>query len=329
MAAGLKALRKIQLGKETNHGVAVAATARLIGTLGMALDMQLFKPEDQETGLLSSFMRSYPAGYVANLPFESDANYEQLMYMLAMTIIGGVAPTGAGPYVWTYSPNLSSANNPDSFTIEYGDDVQAFESAFCYGKDLGISGMLDEAVKVKSALVGKGMDTTTFTGALTNPLVLTPVLTNTGKFYMDTTFAGIGVTQKTATLVDFDWKLSEGITPIKYVDGNLGFTDRAEKKRHVELNLTLAFDTSALTLFTAFKASPQTASYVALKFTGPAITGGTDGLILQGCFTVAEYPTIEERDGQDVVKLKLTSQYDATSGKEWEVILTNAVATLV
>lgn len=331
--AGLRALRRIQLAKEVTPGQQVAtATARLIGTLGMKNDQKYYRPDDLETGKLSSYERSFIVGEQATLPFASDANYEQLGYLLGMSVIGGIvggSPTD-GQYTRTYIPNLTAANAPDTYTIQYGDDVQAFISGFCYSPDLEISGVLDDAVKVKANIIGQNVRTGTFT-ALSNPTALTPVIMGTCLLYINDTWAHMlaNTSLVPATLVDFTYKITPGIMPVKYADGQIYFSDRAEKKRHVELNVTFAFNSGTAGLFANYIASPQTAKFIRLEFTGPLVgTTHHDTLDLDGCFIIDDYDTLTEREGQDIVKMKMVSQYDITATAEWEVILRNGIATL-
>ena len=331
--AGLRALRRIQLVVESTPGNAVTtATARLIGTMGMKQTQKYYRPSNLETGKLSDYERTAIIGVMAELPFESDANYEQLGYLLNMAVMSGI--TGSGPtdsqYVWTYKPNLTALNSPTTYTIQYGDDLQAFLSAFCFATDLEISGSIDEAVKVKASLVGDYVRTGTFT-SLSNPTALNPVVVGTGKLYIDSSWATLGNTEKLAGFVDFSYKITAesgtGITPVKYANGSIYYTDRAEKKRHIELNATLAFNANAVTLWTAYTA--QTPIFIRLKFTGPLI-GATahDELDLDGCFVIDEYSELQDREGQDIVKLKLLSQYDITGTSEWQIILKNALSVL-
>jgi len=329
MASGIRALRKIQLAIESVHGTPVTtATARLIGTLGMKNEQKYYRPEDLETGNLASFERSVVSGEQAKLPFESDANYEQLGYLLGMSVIGGIV--GGSPadsvYTRTYKPNLTAANNVDSYTMQYGDDVQAFISAFCFATDIELSGSLDDAVKVKANIVGQNVRPGTFT-SLSNPTALTPVIMGTGKLYIDSTWAGLGGTLVPSTLVDFSYKTSTGINPVKYADGNIYYSDMAEKKRHIELSLTAAFNSTVAGLYAAYLA--QTKEYVRLKFTGPLVgVTAHDELDLDGCFIIDDYDTLDERDGQDIVKLKLVTEKDGANANDWQVILKNGVATL-
>ena len=331
-AAGLKALRRIQLAKEITHGTAVStATARLIGTLSMKEDHKYYRPNDLETGKLSDYERSYIISEEMSGAFESDVNFEQLGYLLAMSIKGGVAPTGPtdSAYLWTFKPNLTAANDPNSYTMQYGDDAQAFIAAYCFAKDLEISGTMEEVLKVKANLAGQNMRAGSFT-SLSNPTVLTPVSMAAGKLFVDSSWANLGNTNVTGTLVDFIYKVSPGIIPIKYADGAIHFTDRAEKKRHVEAEVTFAFTSGVAGYYTDYIAAPQTHKFIRLEFTGPKIgaTTGYDKLQLDGSFVIDDFSTLAEREGQDVVKLKLLSEYDSTGTSEWQILLTNALSAL-
>ena len=330
--AGLKALRKIQLaieGTGTPGTPVTTATARLIGTLGMKMNQKYYRPNDLETGRLSDYERSIIVSTLAELPFNSDANYEQLAYLLNMAIKPG-AKTGPtdSQYVYAYDPSLTAANSPNTYTIQYGDDIQAFYSAFCFARSIELSGSLEDAVKVKADLVGDYVRTGTFT-ALSNPASLSPVVTQTGKLYIDSSWAGLGGTVQAATLVDFTWKLTEGVIPLKYANGDLFYSDRVEKKRHVELDMTLAFNSASYALWANFTASPQTKVWARLEFTGPLIgVTAHDVLTLDGAYIVDDFDTLSEREGQDIVKVKLISQYDPTGTKEWTVTLKNALSAL-
>lgn len=325
--AGLKALRRIQIGKETTKGTDHAATARLIGKLDMSPDYKFYRPDDMDTGRLSSYERSDIVGEMVKASFESDANYEQLGYLLGMAIKGGVTATGgASPYTWAFLPNLTAINDPDTYTIEYGDDHKCYQSTYCFAKSLELSGQIDDVVKVKADIAGQSMVASTFTGSLSNPTTLNAVKVGTGKLYIDTSWATLGSTQKENTLVDFSWKLSEGITPIKKIDGSLSYADRVEKKRHVEFEITLGHNSVYDDIVTALLA--QSRVFARLEFTGPVITGGADKLTLDGCYVVDNPNSLSDQEGQDVVKVKLISIYDPTGDKEWGVTLVNDLAVM-
>ncbi len=326
--AGKSALRKIQLGKESNHGVAVQATARLVGKLSPKLTQEYYRPSDLDVGRLSEFDRSVVTGVLADLTYEGDANYEQLAYLLGMAVKGGVTPTASGgAYTWDYTPNLYSTANLDTYTIEHGDDKHQFQSSFCFAKSLELSGQVDDAVMVSANIVGQDMIAKPFTAGLNPPTSITPAISGMGKLYVDTSKASLGTTQFTATLVDWSYKLREGYTPMKYTDGGLTFTDVAEKKRGVDLDVTMAFNDNSYGLFQAYRGTTaaQTPIFVRISFSEP-IKGW--GLTLEGCFLVAEFDAPDDRDGQSIVSMSLKSIYDPISDWEWGIKLVNGLAVL-
>ena len=95
--AGIRSLRKVQIGLESTSGTAVAATAIYRGQA--AIDDQsnpVFPVED--VGYLSGTDRAYIPKKVVNITFPShEATFEQLPYHLAAgikNVVNGVANGG-------------------------------------------------------------------------------------------------------------------------------------------------------------------------------------------------------------------------------------------
>lgn len=332
MANGIKGLRRIQLVTEgaTPGTPVTTATARLIGTLDMENVQKYYRPDDQNTGRNSSYERSYIVGEQAKLTFNADANYEQLAYILSMAIKGGVTPSGPTDslYTWTYTPNLTSANSPTTYTMQYGDDIQAFITPFCFATDFELSGSLDAEVKVKANIVGQKVRTGTFT-SLSNPVTLTPIITGTGGLYMDNSWANIGNTPVTSTLIDFTVKTVDGVKPVKYVDGNIYFSGISETKRHLELESTFASNSTTVAMYAAYIASPQTKQYIRLKFTGPLVGSASHKeLDIDGVYVIDTFGPLTDRDGENTYKIKLVSIYDTTGSAEWSATLKNGLSAL-
>jgi hypothetical protein len=332
-ANGFRALRKIQVGVEATRGLAVPATARLIGTVTPKQSQKYLRSSDYETGTFNDYISSDVVGVQMSGKFSAPAYYEQLGYPLEWAVRGGITGTGgASPYVWTFTPNQSASQALNTYTMEYGDDQGYWQTPFVFGTGFEISGKLEEAAKVDSDIVGQFMTAHALT-TLSAPMPPNPIKVSQGKFYIDTSWAGLGGTQVSASLVDFSVKLvsdkGQPQTPVKYMDGNAYYTDMAEQKRHLEMTVTLAFNSVTAALYTNYTASRQTLIWPALKFTGPSITGGNDALEIAGAFIVDDFSELKERNGQDIISLKLASQLDpAASTNEWEIILTNALATL-
>ena len=334
MASGLRALRKILVGQETTKGTAVTPTAFLVGTLGMRDQLELFMPDEYETGRLASYERSQIIAREATLPFEADANYEQLAYLLEMAVkqteVGGVPAVTDSRYVntttnvttWTYTPNYTESNDPLSLTVQYGDDIQQFESAFVSCRNIEFSGQVGDIVKTSADLFGRTVTKIASFGATVEPPDRESIKMGTSELYIDPTWAAVGTTAKTATLVDFSYKFNTGFSPMKYADNRLDFSDLAEAKRHVELDMTVGFNDSAVELFDAY--NDQSQVVVELRFTGSEVSANNNkSFKLQVGGNVTEFMELSEREGQDIVKVKLMSIFDDTGDRDMSIILEN------
>jgi len=323
MAQGLYGLRKIQIGKEPSQG-SVTIDTQLIGKLTAKPNYNIYRPNDHDTGLLSEYTRSEIVGQQADLSFESDFNFEQAPILLGMAVKGGVtqnAETG----VYDFTPTINASWEPDTYTFEYGDNAKAYKSTMVFGKDLSISGSIDDAVMVKSNMYGQKVDAiNSFTANVSMPTSLECVKTDLGKVYLDTSWAsmaGASPNEMPSTILDFSWSISEGLEAVKYLNGDLFASNITEKKRHVELDLTIAHNDEYIShILPAFTA--QSKVFVRLAFTGSS----TNKLELMGCFKVDNPDTLADTNGQDTLKVKLISEYDATSGNEWSIKLTRPTA---
>ena len=343
MPAGLRALRRIQFGKESTAGTAVAATEFVVGKLGQKLEQELYMPDDLETGRLASFERSEVIARESVLPFESDANYEQIAMFLDMAVRGGVSATGADPHLWVFEPVYNASNAPGSYTVEYGDNVHQFETSYVSCRQLEFSGQVGDVVKINADLFGRDTISSSFTSNINVPSVLEAVKMAHGKLYVNDTWTalvGNSPAEVGGTLVDFSYKIMTGITPQKFADGRLDFSELAEAKRHVELELTAAFNTTTSGYFdTLYKNQNSSGANVGaqgmrmfgLHFDNGATTTSNRKLKLQLSGKLTEYDTLTEREGQNIVKLKVVSEYDDTPGaaRDMRVELVNGRDVLI
>ena len=329
MTQGLKAFRKIQIGKESEHGTAVAATAALVGTLTMRPTQSVVAPDGEDIGALTKSFRSYVAGKAAELKFDGDALFEQLLYFLMMGVKGGVTGSKQGEtaaYLWTFTPSLVASGAQNSFTIEYGDNLQAFEAEYCMVPSLSLSGSPNEALKLSAEIFGRQVSDASFTGALSLPTV-EPALFNATKLYIDDTWAALGGNKMDATLLDFTLKIDTGLKPIVTADGNLYFSLHVEKPRGVELDMTLAFNTDVNTERAQWAAQGKRA--FRLETIGSLIEGAYyKKLTVDIWGRYADWDTLGEKDGADVVAVKVASVGDIVNNHELSVAIINAVSAL-
>ena len=311
--SGVRALRKIQIGPEAvaDRDTGVTPGVFLIGTLGMKMEQELYMPDDLETGRLVSYERSEVIAQETSLPFESDANYLQLGHLLQM---GFGMPTAAN----VYEPMAGSATleEPTSYTFRYGDDKNVWESHYVLARMIEFSGQVGEVVRVKADLFGRAMESigpNGFVSTVIPPRDLESVKMATCKLYASATWGTVGNTgtEVPATLIDFNYRAMTGFEPVKFADGRYDFSEVAQKKRHVELDMTVGFNDTSVGWFTSFApdvdVNPrQTRQVLGIHFEGV----GNRALNLQMSGVITEYNELTEREGQDIVKVKWISLYD-------------------
>lgn len=244
MASGLRALRKIQIGEESTKGAAVAATAALLGVLTMKNSPTIHRPVE-ERGQLAEFSRSVKVANLAELTFEGDATFEQILYLLHMGILGNVTPDDADPaFTWTFLPAMAAAGVFDSFTVEFGDDVEQWEVEYCLAKSIEISGAMNEPVRIRGDIFGRKMTVCNFTSSLSPPTVES-ILSQRARIYIDNEDGTIGTTEVSALLIAFTFTIATGLAPKRFTDGSLDFSNYAETFKGVDLRMTFAFNANA------------------------------------------------------------------------------------
>jgi len=336
--AGLKAFRRIQAGLESTPGTAVAATEILYGTLTTFESGEvLYQPDEDRNSLAKHMGDDLFVGKEAKLVWTGDLNFRHIIWALAMSLCGNITPTQPdavnepNAYLWTFTPALTAANTPDqtdgidTFTIEYGDDVQAYEAEYCFATRLQISGAPNEVCKFTLDITARQQTDTTFTAGLSAQSVQRAPF-NLAKFYIDDSGANIGTTQKTGLLRAFTWTLDTKFKAFYTADGNLYFSSVVEDKKAPELQLTYAWGSDADAERTKYEDRITAFVRIALYGTEELDSGQSNPpyLYLDQAIRYRSWPTLGVQDGRSTVQVVADAVYDATWGKMFEA----AVLTL-
>ena len=243
---GIKALRQLQIGEEAlaTQGTAVPATAVLLGELEMKSSPTIYRAPEHR-GTLAEFSRSVKVANLAELVYTGSATFEQILYLLHMGVLGDSSPGGAGDAkYWTFTPSMTAAGVFDSFTIEYGDDIEQWETEFCLASEIEISGAMNEPMKMRGNIFGRKMTVCDFT-SVGNPPTVEDILTQKARLYIDTETGKIGATIKSNQLIAFTYTIRTGLTPKRYADGSIEFSTYNETFKGVDLKMTFAFNANA------------------------------------------------------------------------------------
>lgn len=322
---GTNVLRKIQYGKESVKGTAVAAT-RILPVVNppISADRKPTYPRE-DAGVLAESIRSYVAGRLVRDKLKWDSFYYQALPMLlSCGIKGNITPTeqtaGQGDYLWDYAPNMTGTSNAqDSLTIERGDNAFMVESEYCMFDSFKLSGEVnqdgeDSAMKAEASYFGRQNTVSSFTAALAIP-ALTPINTKLTRLFIDPTWAAVGSTEKTLTLRAYDIEVITGLHPKFHGSSNDYFDNHGEGAMAIMAAFTFEGNSNTADIFTAFNS--QALQVVRLKTEGPLISASKRHLLqLDFSGTWEEViPLGSESNGNNLWTAVLHGFYDPTGGK--------------
>lgn len=328
--AGVKALRKIQIGRESTAGTAVPATEIWRGE-GAGEDQRTVVFPVEDVGYLSGVNRSYtPRVYGALDMSATPATFEQLPHILEAGVKTVTATADGSGYVYTYPLPTTAANTIKTYTLEAGDNQQAEEAEYAQCRSFGISGAPGEALMLTADWYGRQRTKTTFT-SLSLTAVEEMLFQNT-KLYIDAIGGTAGATQATNTLLGFELNVTTGMTPVWTADGQLYFS--FSKTVQPEVLLTCTFEHDAVGVARRDDFAAGTARLVRLLTTGTALTGSggtytTKALQIDLAAKIDSIETIDEIDGNDVVRVTFRARYSSTSSSFATITVCNTLAALV
>lgn len=330
--AGIKALRKIQIGQETTKGTAVAATALWRGE-GVLVDNREVVHPAEDVGIITGTDRAYVPKYEGGISLDqTPATFEQLPYILmaAIKTVSGVADGAGSGYIYTYTIPTSSVNDIKTLTLETGDDQQAEEMAYCFVTDFTLSGNAGEAVTMQANLIGRNVAPTTFTGSLSTSTV-EEILFGKAKLYIDGVSTYPATTQLTSTFLSFELSYTSGWQPVYSGDGNLYFTFAKQTAPEITLTIKFEHDTNSVAEKAAFVAGTPRSVHIsidgdALGTPGTTYTYKTLAIDLLGKYTT--FSGLDEEDGNDVVTGTITARYDSTAASAGQIIVVNELSAI-
>lgn len=344
MAIAQKAFRSIQISSpEVTNGTAAAATEVIIGTITAPYTDKEFHTPENDRGSLSKNVETpfQVSDKVEDIELEGNVYDRLMVFLVNMAIAGNITPTQPDNvneplhYLWTVEPSLSgTGNTPDetngieTMTLEYGDNVQSYETEFTYVISLEITGEPNEPCTYSATLGGRQVTESTKTPALSDPVtVYFPF--NLAKIYIDTSYAALGTTQKTDLLKGFTWTLETMFTGRYTADGNFYFTALNEEKKAVQLELTyLRSNGQSETEKDLFES--QGTSFIRIELNGETEMDSGQAnppyIRLDGAYKYTEWAAPDDEDGVSVITVTAESFLDSTSSKAFGVLIGTKMA---
>lgn len=328
-------LRLLQLGFEgaATPGTLVAATKKLVGS-GRMMPLDERDYEDFPRGVTAPVT----AGGITQrkgsaLEHEGHLTYEEILYALEMGLKDVPTPTGAGPYVWAFSPVLNAERDVRTCTAEFvvqdgSTKHYERESGYHVCSEFEVGIVAGEPATLNFTTFGRAEQVSTVTGSLTPITGRAPVPSSLFKLYLDDTWAGLGGTQKAALIRAATLNVSTGMMPDYTLDGraDLDFTQLLTGMLGFELSITIEHTAAAATEYDKWRTP-------ALRFARLIADNGAAGAANKKLqFDLAGYyrepPEFDQEDGIELLTATIVGEYDPTSGKMIEVTVTNGLATL-
>lgn len=329
-------LSKIQWGLESTRGTAVAADTMWAAKHPPISVDRKPKFERFDLGLRAENTHAHIDQYLYEdtLSFQP-AYFQALPALFSIGIKGSITPveqTGSqSDYLWAFTPSWTAANSPQSLTMELGDDTQAYEVEYVMAKRYRISGAVSQdqgesPVNIDMEYFGRQLTATTFTGSLSAPTI-SIMNAKHARYYRDTSWAGIGGTEKTSVLRGFDLDIITGVHPKFFGSANKYFSTHGEG--YIGFMATFTWERSAESDAVWDLQQAGTKSFVELEVIGDQIgTGVNHKLEVKMAGTWQDVvPLSSEDNGNNIDVGVLVGTYDFTGAEMLDInVYTNVSA---
>jgi hypothetical protein len=325
--AGFQA-SKIQFGREATAGTAVAATVIWRGAFANLEDARTRTTVDEQIGLMVQAERTYDSAYLGRLTMPgSPLTFEQVPHILEAGV-GTVSPSGADPYVYTYTmPTGSTPNTLKTYTMEaYNALVTGDyrEMEYCFVEEFTFSFSGDEAWQVSANWLGRQLSTGTATSLSTLQSV-NEALGRRTKLYIDATGGTLGSTQKTGVLMGANMTVRTGWQPVPVGDGNLYFS--GVKYTHPEITFSMTLELEDSSVVADERAIYESNAVRLFRWEMDGADADHEMKIdFAGVYdSIGQY---ENSDGNTTVTLEGHGVYSSTDSEYWEAAVTNSLSSL-
>jgi hypothetical protein len=326
----------IQMGVQSTDATPVAATAIFPARIDSAeLDRSLRIPEE-DFGRLSPAnpgrLAYGPRGASASL--EANVRFEDVMRLLEMHGKGGVAPTGSGPYTWTYTFDETSLT-AKSYTLELGSETaqDQWRLIGCRIEELtlgfdALAAPGNAPWSASASIVAIDRTINALTSGLSAPAALETAEGHLTTVYEGTTATAFSsLTELAAHLVAF--RLTSRMPWERRIYGSTsdtasswGLSGKPETTFEMELKVSSSAKTNIHDTFMAAGAA-ATERRLRIRATG----SGTKTLTIDGR-VVYESVQRGDRNGEAVYSVTGRYVYDPTLASRLQIVVVNGVSAL-
>ncbi len=323
--------RGVYYGSQASIGSATVVDTNLRATCSLKPTATKVQPEEN--------IGQHGPGrhYITNIKAEGSltmdsAVYEQILIPLWMAL-GYVTPTGGPDYTWAFILpfRIDAISEIAPMTIEYIDSgpsngggdgggtyvvrvVDAFATA------LTISGSAPEGWKVEAELSGRAIDLPDSLSGNPEPdQTVTPIKMGETTLAVDALYANIGDTVVTE-FISFDWKLEDNYHSKQFA-GSMYPNGWGTGRWKTTLDLVLEVSAAQAQ---DFADSILSTSLYAVRIKGYA--SASDNCNIDGMYYVDSVDTLDDRDGNNIIKVSLLGVIDTLGNAGVITVITDVAA---
>ena len=327
---GIRALRRLQMGKETTPGTAVTPTTYWRGIGTIQENREVIFP-DEHVGVFAGVDRNYAARAESILQLEStEATFEQLPYIFEMGVYHDTTATTDGEFSYDFpimSTDIKSSTDLATYTWEGGDNIAAVYFSHGFVRSFNLTGTAGQALMVDAEVFGGEAAPTTDSGNFTSGLAIPSVeeiLFARGKLYIDGTATGtIGTTQISDTLLDMNMAVTTGWMPVYTASGSIDWSFVKQTQPEIMVSFTFEHNDDAVAEIAAWRAN--TARLIRLEFEN---SDASKTLTIDMAGRWDNFEKIGERDGNDIVTGNFRVRYVPADTLFFEIDVVNGLASL-
>lgn len=274
------AFRRAQLGIESTRGTAVAATMPLVNGIFTANPTAEYDTPEEDRNSLAERHSLTQTRREVEWQWAGPTDFNQLLHFLNMGLMAEPTPTQPdntnwpNTYLWSYIPRLNVSNAQDAYTIEWGDDTQAFEANFCMASQISLRWNMGETVQITVDGFGRDPDKSgSFTGSLSAPVIENAISLKTF-IWIDGLWANLGTTLKSGLLRSFELTIPTGIQRYHTAEGLIHYNTFVEQKRAASVQLSYLTSAGAMTEYDKWVAGTSAAIRVQVQGSVVDVYGG-------------------------------------------------------
>ncbi len=338
--AGFIRFRKHQVGVNQTSITSNVAATRILPYRGPIKYEPTRTQPDVDTGSLDPILPSFFGAVNVTATWTGKQAFDDLPYIYALGIKGGVSPTGSATgRIWTYQAASLTPDPFDYATDQWGDDVVSDgitggggvinDWSLAFGEDLSAFDI------TANLLYGRGSfgSNAGFTGGLTIDAQPEWLYGAHTVVYMDTVAGAIGTSPLLSTVHAMSFSVNNNLDQKRFASGsNVGWELQGYGRgpREIEFKVTLAKTTQSVSEAQTLDDLPVPTRYFDIKTTSTEIVSGGSTPFSNSIRFPAEL--IGRDDGEiennSTIELTYRGKYDATLAYALKCVVVNSLSSL-